>query len=251
MSNENTEGQEALQESGAATESQEQPQGTNGAQVPTWKYADGIAGDGVAPDWFLSDKYNSVSEQAKAAHELRKKLGSKAEDAPEHYELDFEKYGIDKEDAVLAEFNPFFKELNIPQKDYEKIIEKFVEIQTKNHETANKQREEAFNAFGPETKEVVGRLNVWADNKFNAQEKEVIKGFMETEDGVRVLEKMRSGAPRSAPPTAHQVPSQSLYETVASINKEIGMNWNKMQTDENYRKMMHSKRAEAHARERG
>lgn len=229
---------------------QEQRQGTNGAQLPTWQYAEGVSGDGEPPEWFMKDKYKSVSEQAKAAHSLRKKLGSRAEDAPEEYSLDYEKLGVDKEDAVLKEFNPFFKEINLPQKDYERIVEKFVEIQAKSHELMEKQRAEAFNAFGPETKEVVGRLNTWANNNFTESERDIIQSFMGSAEEIRVLEKMRAGAPKSSPPTVNQAQNYTNHETLESINREIGQNWDKMNSDENYRRMMHKKRQEAHARER-
>lgn len=241
---------EASVEVPAENTGQEQRQGTNGAQLPTWKYDEDSPGSGDAPEWFMKDKYKSVAEQAKAAHSLRQKLGSRAEDAPESYDLDYEKLGIDKEDVILNEFNPFFKELNLPQKDYEKIVQKFVDIQSRNHELMEKQRAEAFNAFGPETQETVNRLNTWANNNFSESERETLKGFMGSAEEIQLLEKMRSGAPKSAPPTVHQAENVTNAETLQSINNEIGQNWTKMNSDENYRRMMHKKRQEAHARER-
>jgi len=240
---------EAAPESAPRVSSNQEVQGTQGSQAPTWKYADGVAGDGDVPDWFMADKYKSVAEQAKAAHELRKKLGSKAEDAPEHYELNYEELGIDKEDVILNEFSGFFKEMNVPQKDYEKIVGKFVEIQQRQNELMEQQRASAYEAFGPETRETVGRLNTWIDNNFSDSEKEIVKGFMGSAEEIRVLEKMRQGAPKSAPPTVHQVAHQSNFETLDSINAEIQSNWSRMQSDDGYRKMMLAKRSEAHKRE--
>lgn len=242
----------AVEAEGETLQSSNQPmQGTNGQQAPTWQYADGVGGTGDVPDWFLADKYRTVEDQAKAAYELRKKLGSKAEDAPEHYSLDYDKYGIDKEDPVLAEFNPFFKEMNLPQKDYEKIIEKFVEIQQKSHESFAKQKAEAFNAFGEETRETMSRINNWMANKFSEQEQQALQDFMTSAENIRIIEKMRQSAPKSAPPTANQISAAAPVETLASINAEIQKNWSRMTSDQNYRSMMERKRREAHQRERG
>lgn len=226
-------------------------QGTGGVEAPSWQYADGVGGEGQVPDWFLADKYRTVEDQAKAALELRKKLGSKAEDAPEHYELDYDKYGLSKEDPVLAEFNPFFKEMNLPQKDYEKIIEKFVQIQQKHHEQFEEQRKAAFDAFGPETKETMSRLNNWMANKFSEAEQQALQGFMTSAENIRIIEKMRGQAPKSAPPTAQQASAYAPSDSLATINQEIQRNWQKMTSDPGYRAMMEKKRFEAHQRERG
>lgn len=37
--------------------------------------SDGIKGTGDVPEWYIADKYKSVSEQAKAYTELEKKFG--------------------------------------------------------------------------------------------------------------------------------------------------------------------------------
>jgi len=223
--------------------------GTDGAQAPTWQYAEGVSGEGEVPEWFIANKYRTVEEQAKAANELRKKLGSKAEDAPEAYEIDYDSFGIKKDDPVLAEFNTFFKDMNVAQADYEKIIKKFVDIQTSHGESLEKQKTEAFNAFGPDTKETVGRLNTWIDNSFTAEEQDIVKSFMTSAEEVRVLEKMRQGLPKSAPPTVHQTATASSYETYASVNADIRKNWTKMQSDPDYRDGMERRRKEAYTRE--
>lgn len=226
--------------------------GTNGdtASQSTWKYADGVLGQGEVPEWFIASKYKTVEEQAKAANELRKKLGAHAEDAPEHYELDYEKYKIQKDDPTLNELNGLFKELNLSQGAYEKIIDKYTQLQQKQHETFEANRQQAFNAFGPETKEIKGRLDTWINNNFSAEEKEIINSWQMSPEDIRVLEKIRSGAPKSAPPTVNQAPSTNQYESSKSIQATIEQNWQRMKEDPNYRATMEHKRREAMARER-
>lgn len=226
------------------------PAGTGGAQLPTWKYADEVPGAGDVPDWFMADKYKSVAEQARAAHELRKKLGSRAEDAPDEYSIDYDKYGIAKDDVVLGEFNKLFKELNVPQKDYEKIVDKFVGMQKEQAEIMQKQREAAYNAFGPETKETVARLNTWAKNNFSESEQQLLSSFMTSAEEVRLLDKLRAGAPKSAPPTHDQAASAVKHETYAEINNLIQSDWKRFNEDSQWRSMMESKRRAAYLRER-
>lgn len=114
-----------------------------------------------------------------------------------------------------------------------------------------KQQESVQESFTPETKETIGRLNGWMNNNFSPEEQALMKGFMGSPEEIRLLDKLRAGAPKSAPPTINQTASYAKAESLKSINDEIGQNWDRMQSDVTYRNMMNQKRREAALRERG
>lgn len=238
-------------------ESGEKPTNVSSSEYATWKYADGIMGEGDIPDWFLADKYKSVEEQAKAANELRKKLGSKAEDAPEHYNIDVDKYGWQKDDPVLNEFNSFFKEMNLPQKDYEKILDKYHSLyaaqaeKAQQEQGANKEENDRrLQEYREQNKESISRVDNWIKNNFNEDEQKMLAGLSSTVEGFTVLNKIRNGTPKSAPPTSEQMPSANQYDTVESVTRIIHENMDKMSTDPVFCKEMETRRIEARKRGR-
>lgn len=223
---------------------------SGGEPLPSWQYSEGVPGQGETPEWFMADKYKSVEEQAKAALELRRKLGSKAEDAPGEYQLDYEKYGLEADDPVLAEMNPFFKEINIPQKEYEKLVDKYVTAQTAYLQQEESKKREAFEAYAKENGETVSRVTQWVKNNFNESEQAALGEFLTSPERIEVLDKVRTGAPKSAPPTATQAQNYADVETAASIDAKIGENYERYQSDAPWRNMMQKKRREALLRER-
>ena len=72
--------------------------------------AEGIKGAGETPEWYKSDKYQSVAEQAKAYTELEKKFGG-FKGAPKDGYTSPE--GIESDDALLSELTEFAKDTNM------------------------------------------------------------------------------------------------------------------------------------------
>ena len=72
--------------------------------------AEGIKGAGETPEWYKSDKYQSVAEQAKAYTELEKKFGGFKGAPKDGYTAP---EGIEPDDALLAELTEFAKDTNM------------------------------------------------------------------------------------------------------------------------------------------
>jgi hypothetical protein len=72
--------------------------------------AEGIKGAGETPEWYKSDKYQSVAEQAKAYTELEKKFGGFKGAPKDGYTAP---EGIESDDALLAELTEFAKDTNM------------------------------------------------------------------------------------------------------------------------------------------
>jgi len=77
--------------------------------------SEGIKGSGDIPDWYIPDKYKSVSDQAKAYSELNKKFGGFTGSPKDGYETP---EGIESDDALLLELNEFAAKTNMSQDAY-------------------------------------------------------------------------------------------------------------------------------------
>jgi len=82
--------------------------------------AEGIKGTGETPEWYKSDKYQSVAEQAKAYNELEKKFGG-FKGAPKDGYVSPE--GVEQDDALLAELTEFANDTNMSQDAYNRAWE--------------------------------------------------------------------------------------------------------------------------------
>jgi hypothetical protein len=88
--------------------------------------AEGVLGQGDKPEWFKSDKYASVAEQAKAYTELEKRFGSFT-GAPKDGKYDYtipEEVGIqlDTEHPLLGEFTKWAGENHLSQKGFSELM---------------------------------------------------------------------------------------------------------------------------------
>jgi hypothetical protein len=72
--------------------------------------AEGIKGAGETPEWYKSDKYQSVAEQAKAYTELEKKFGGFKGAPKDGYTVP---EGVASDDALLTELTEFAKDTNM------------------------------------------------------------------------------------------------------------------------------------------
>ena len=77
--------------------------------------AEGIKGTGETPEWYKSDKYQSVAEQAKAYTELEKKFGGFKGAPKDGYSIP---EGVEQDDALLAELTEFAKDTNMSEEAY-------------------------------------------------------------------------------------------------------------------------------------
>lgn len=81
---------------------------------------DGIKGTGERPEWYKSDKYKSVADQAAAYTELEKKFGAFKGAPKDGYSMPD---GIDSDDELLQELVGFANESNMSQDYFNKAWE--------------------------------------------------------------------------------------------------------------------------------
>jgi len=94
-----------------------------------WFASEGVAGVGDKPDYFNSDKYKSVADQAAAYPELASKFGGFT-GSPDEYELSMPD-GIEGEwaenDPMMGNFQEWAKENNLNQDGFTKLLHMYVQ----------------------------------------------------------------------------------------------------------------------------
>lgn len=152
-----------------------------------WKLADEINGEGDRPDWF-KDKYNSVSDQAKAYSELEKRFGGFTGAPEEDYELilpeDVEGE-FDMEDPRLSWFTQVAKESNMSQDTFTQMLHGWVQHEV---EGVSGSREEEIQALGANAQSRLKDLSDWGGANLSPDEFEGFKMLASSAAGVQTLE---------------------------------------------------------------
>lgn len=144
--------------------------------VKVW-LREGVPFEGDVPQYYDAEKYPTIEDQLKANVGLRQALGRAGNHkAPEEYEIHLdekyaEKYQIGKEDPLLNEFTGLFKEINLPQEAFDKILNKYVDVmglqEQKSEEQMNAELDAEIAKLGPNGQKQIEQLDNWARNKLN------------------------------------------------------------------------------------
>ena len=81
---------------------------------------EGIKGTGDAPEWYMSEKYKSVADQAKAYTELSKKFGGFTGSPKNGYAIP---EGVDDEDELMQALKGFAEKTNMNQSSFDEAWE--------------------------------------------------------------------------------------------------------------------------------
>lgn len=206
-----------------------------------WKYDENIPGTGDKPDWFNSDKYANVTEQAKAYPSLLKKFGSFT-GAPDEYSLEKYKDKVDPESAFLKNVMESAKKMEMSQGGFESLIDLFV-----NYEEANLANPEDFvKSLNAEQTEMARNIIGWATNNFSEEEFSEIANMMTTPERLGILAKMRAMTREQRTPSTNTYGSMP---TSSDIRSKIINNYEQYKNDEAFRSRLDKEFAEAMERE--
>ena len=237
MSDDALEVAEAVAETSANTE-ESAPE----VEAPAWSYAEGVSGDGDAPEWFKSDKYKSVSEQAKAYTELESKFGSFT-GAPDEYDFkvsdELSEKGIDIGDdtPVMEEAKKFAKEAGMSQDGFTKMVELYAMGLLADSEALNQAKIDEISSLGPKSQERLGNLEKWGKANLSEDQYLGFEGMIQTAGSVQALERLISMT-RSAPVSPDPVNNyaQTTSEQVRNMQFEKDEYGNrKVQTDPEFK----------------
>ena len=222
---------------------------------PSYYLAEGVAGEGDAPEWFMGDKYKSVSEQAKAYPEAQKLVGRLGEfvGAPEGDEglsgystenwlpesVDVE---LDLENPLLKGMAPVFKEMGLSQKGMDKVAQTFILLQKDAADAAQQEADFQRQQLGAEPQQRIDNIKDFLTAQLDDEEqRQALLDMTVSAKGVEALEtladKIRGGRMATPPPA----PSVTKDE-IDALQNAVDEHGNRKMRDPAYAKMVRDKR---------
>lgn len=214
---------------------------------PSWHYADGVSGQGDAPDWFKGDKYANVSEQAKAYGELESRFGSFT-GAPESYEFKLSEeltsngIELDVEGDLIKRFSEMAKESNMSQDMANNLVNMFVENQyadsIASEESENARVSEEMKLLGDNAQQRVDNIDKWVTANMPEDMRAGIEEATTTAAGVMAIEKLIAMTRNSALVNEDTTPADVVSDKeLQEMQFKRDENGNRlMQVDPEYRK---------------
>lgn len=222
------------------------------AVAPSWSLAEGVGGEGDAPDWFKSDKYTTVSDQAKAYKDLEGKLGAFT-GAPESYEFALSEQlteqgaEIDLESPMITNFIEMAKESNMSQEMAGKLVNMFVESQYADgqisEEAETTRVAEQMKLLGDNANQRVNNIDNWAKANLTPEQAEGLADAATTAAGVQAIEALIAKS-RNSPMQTNDVNEAGKVDMAELQALQFATDENgnrKMATDPEYRKMVRQK----------
>lgn len=235
--------EENITEAPEATQATDNTQAEDAKQTEGWFWAEGVPGQGERPD-FLPSKYKTVADAAKARGELERKLGAFT-GAPETYDL--EKIGLDSDQHTLKEITSVAKELNMSQEGLEKFLGRIVSAQ---EAEGQKSLEDEVKALGDEGDRIMRQYQYFRENNLKAEEAEIVNGWIQSAEDLRVFSAMVKGIYNKPIPTENTMHLGNHHETNEEITAEMIKNLDRYRNDETYRKEIRDRRGWAQEREK-
>jgi hypothetical protein len=178
-------------------------------------FADGVVGEGEAPEWFKSKKYKTVADQAQAYTELESKFGAFT-GAPKDgvYEIE----GINfEENPLMGTVAEWGKEMQLSPEGLESLVVKVGEL-------AQRQQDEdkaaALEALGEQGESRLRALGEWGKNNLAPEEFTQFQGLAQTAGHVEILEKLIGMTKNSKLVDKSQVASPKSADTEAALKAQ-------------------------------
>ena len=144
-----------------------------------WYLAEGVQGTGEKPEYFLSDKYASLSEQAKAYPESQKRFGSFT-GAPDEYSI-AEGVELNAEHPILESIQSFGKENNLSNEGYNNLVNVLLENEKAIEADQQAQTEQVKKDLGPNANERIQNVDDFINANLEANND--MKGLIDLAKG--------------------------------------------------------------------
>ncbi len=214
-----------------------------------WNFADGIPGIGERPDWFKSDKYKSVADQAKAYADVEKRMHEQSAEinkfktaAPEKYDWK-ELNEVFGENEHMREFADVMRQHGLPQESFEKALEKLVDYDMSRMPKADVELQK----LGQDAGKKLEILSQWATNELPEKFHDTFGRLSMTADAINMFDTLRqkmSATTGINPPVNGQQPTSAPTRmSRAEVQAEMNANSVKYQTDPAYRAQIREKLA--------
>lgn len=144
-----------------------------GEEKAEWYVADGVPGVGEKPDFFNDKTFKTLSEQAKAWGELRKKLGEKGGAAPDDgkYEInlpeEYKDISLQEDDPLLQKWKDVATKQKFSNDQFNAGIQMWVDYLKSFEESKRTEFEGAIKELGIDGESKLTELKSWFDNNFS------------------------------------------------------------------------------------
>jgi hypothetical protein len=215
------------------------------SEESSYFYSEGVAASGDKPEWFKSDKYKTISDQAEAYVDAEKRIGemgskmSNFTGAPDAYDLTApEGFEFNTEDPMLARSQEWAKGMNLSQEGYTSLVGMYAEMQA----AESKASDEAFDDIKSGIDNFESRTTNINDY-LKANEMEALADVITSKDQLDQFEKLLELSGKSSISVegeTESMPTQEEIETLMFEKDENGVQIygrNKERT-ERVRKMM-------------
>ncbi len=213
--------------------------------VPTqhenkWSWGSGVEGAGNRPD-YLSEKYNSVEEQAKAYNELQKRLVSGEGKVPDNYDFGNYQEILDISNPHIQQFVATAKEARLPQETFNKVLGSLVEYERS--QLPNLDAE--ITKLGEGAHEKIETVKRWAANNLSQEACDTLGAIGNRADVIKFVDELRqlSLHNQSTPPGSSEPGANFVRITKEDVDKELAVpaNAKRYLEDSGYRQEIQNK----------
>jgi len=143
---------------------------------------EGVKAEGGVPDWYQSDHFKNVSEQAKSYSELQKKFGGFTGAPKDGYSSP---EGFDSEDDMLKTFTEYAQSINMNQEAFNKGFEL---LTTQSEVSQEVSAELEMKKLGDNADERIAKATQFLENNLSEDKFNEIKSFVTTAEAVNLVE---------------------------------------------------------------
>jgi hypothetical protein len=184
---------------------------------PSFSYAEGVAGEGEAPEWFKGEKYATVADQAKAYKELEGKFGSFT-GAPEEYtvelreELKEKGLDIDGEDPLLQKAMEWAKTAGMDQEGFNEIVNLYAMGKVADAEAWEQVKAEEMKSLGQNAQGRIDAITKWGSANLSEEQFNGLKEMAQSAEAIKTIEHLITMT-RAAPLNAGDPAPGGITET--------------------------------------
>lgn len=183
------------------------PDAPDTPETPAWSYADGVAGEGDAPEWFKGDKYGSIAAQAEAYTHLEGKFGSFT-GAPDEYAITLREEITEKgiefaaDDPLIEKAMEYAKEAGMNQEGFEGMLNLYAMGKLAEQEAYEKDNADyiaaEMKALGQNAQGRIDNIKKWAAANMDEENLAGLNDITQSAAAVKALEQLISMS-RAAP----------------------------------------------------
>ena len=170
------------------------------------------------PEWFKSDKYKTIDDQAKAYTDLEKKFGSFT-GAPESYEATISDalteagVSINADDPLMAKAVEYAKASNMSQEGFNGMVQLYAENMVSEHLALEEYKATQLESLGNGGAQRIDGINKWVDANMDAESAEGLRGIITTAEGVQAIEQLIAKTKNAPVAAADTTPVLSVTQT--------------------------------------